>query len=140
MPVNLANRPAKGPPLVSERLKSQRVLNSCKTLDLVVINDCHQIIEVMVRREEDCLPRRSLVTLAVAQQRKNTVRLTVALARNSHAAGNRQPVSQGPSRCLDARSPVLREMPSQGTAVPAVSLKFMDWKEPFLSQRRVDGG
>jgi len=62
--VDLDHGPTKGTPLVREWLKLQRLGDRREALKPVVVHDGHEVVEPMVRGEEDCLPIRAFVAFA----------------------------------------------------------------------------
>src|SRR5579871_4224670 len=94
MPINLPHCPSKRPEFFCEGIEVEHILSPSKALDSIVVYDDNQIIELMLRCEQDSFPVRALVQFPVAQQYKRAKLKPVPLGRQRHAATNRKTVPQ----------------------------------------------
>src|SRR5438552_3255640 len=79
--INFAHGPTEGAPLVRKGLEVEHLRDRAEALDLVVIDQAHEVIEPVMRRKQDRFPVRALIALPIAEKCINTVRSLVRLAR-----------------------------------------------------------
>src|SRR5262245_52280170 len=103
MAIDLPSFPSEGLPLLSERLQVEHLLDRPEALDLVVVDDCDEGVQSMMRREQRGFPRRAFIAFAIAQEREYAKQSSVSPPRQRHAARDGQPVTQRTGRDLDAR-------------------------------------
>ena len=135
--VDLADCPTEVAPLVGQRFEVQDLFDAAETLYLVVIDDGHEIVELVVRGKQCGLPRRAFVAFAVAQQHHRPKCLAAGLCGQCHSAADRQPMSERTGGNIDPWHSATRNMAGQPRAVGAVRFQPLPGEESAFRQRRV---
>src|SRR6185312_4209163 len=140
MAIHLSHVPAKAAPLLAKRLQPQGTLGARETLYLVVVNDHSQPAEPMVPREEDRLPVRAFIALAVAHKHEDAMRASRQPRRICHPATNTKAVTERPRGKLDTWNALVRDMATEHRAIAIVVPQTLHTKESAFGERRVDAG
>src|SRR3954462_2195806 len=104
MAIRFDDSPAEASPLLCEWLETESLWNRPETLNLVVIHDYHEVVEAVMRGEQDCFPVRALVAFTITEQNDDAVFGTVEPGRVRHSGSDRQPMAERPRRQLDSRN------------------------------------
>ena len=62
--------------LVAERLQREGIFHRIKALNLVVVDHCHEVAQLVVAGEKQRLPDRSLIAFAVGHDAEDTMFLS----------------------------------------------------------------
>ena len=123
--------------LGAERLHVEHVGAVAEGLDLVVVEDNRQVVDVVLRREPHCLPRRTLVDVAVAHEAEDAMRFASGLGSQRHADRDGQTVAQRPGGELDAGH-VVTDVAHQFPLVAVIALEPLLGEETHLGQHGID--
>ena len=96
--------PAEGFPLGSQIHIAGNIFNGAVDLQMVVIDESHQVVQFIVSREHSRFPDLAFFDLAVAQQAVGCVIFIVQLGAESNTVGNRDALAQRARGNINARA------------------------------------
>ena len=137
MPVDLHNVPAKGAPLVRERLDGHDLIDPAVDLHAVAVHDGNEVAQIMVVRRHCGLPHHALLHLAVAEHNVGHIVLMVQSPRHGHAHADRKAVAQRAAADVNAGCLVHIRVPLQNGVVLAQGGEMLGVEEPPARQRRI---
>ena len=136
--VDLADLPAEVAQFRGERFEVEDLADAAEALDAVGVDDRHEVVQLVLGREEQRLPVGTLVHLAVAQQNERAPRLALALGGQRAAAAERQTVAERAGGKINAGD-LVADVGHQARAVPAVGKQLLFREEAAQRERRVQG-
>src|ERR1035437_818254 len=137
--VNFLHSPAKYAPLVCERIEIDHVLHCSEALDLVVIDDCTEMTELMMRREQNRLPVGAFIQLTITENDEGSSLDSVPLRRQRHTTSYRQAMPQRTRRDFHAWD-VVADMPDQAGSILTIVIEPRPRKQAFFREHRVQSG
>src|SRR3989338_677008 len=102
--IDFGHVPAEGLELVQHGHDIHDVFDGSINLELVPVQDGHEVVQLVVRGRHGGLPNLSLLALAVAQHAVHPPRLLVEFGGQCHAHGHGQALSKGSRAGLDSRA------------------------------------
>ena len=103
MPIDSHDPPAEGLVLLGDRLDGHHRVGLAVNLQMIVVQDGHDIVEFVVSRFHGSFPDLSLLLLAIAHNAKDAVREAIEPARERTAYGDAQTLPQRARRTFHAR-------------------------------------
>ena len=100
VPIDLANMPAEGAPLISHGLGIHHLIGPAIDLLSVAINDGNQIIHLIVGGSHRCLPYLPLIALSIAEENVDPIIAAVKTGGEGNANTEGKPLPQSPGRHL----------------------------------------
>ena len=75
-------------------IEASDIVHIAEALNFVVVDDHGQVVQSMMRSKERCLPIRAFITLAVAEDGHNAIRVPISLRCERHAARDRKSMAE----------------------------------------------
>lgn len=137
VPVDFKDAPPECFPFGCEVLEFEGVLVEVEALHMVVVNDCHEIVEPEMVGEKRGLPDGALVALAVAEDNKHAPGAAVFLSGVGHARTYAKAMPEGAGGKVDAWK-VVGNMAREATAVLIMGLELPDREKSGFGEGGID--
>ena len=100
--IDVTHMEAESCQLIPNRIRTHDFIDSAVNLKTVIINDDHQVVQLVVGCQHAGLPDLAFLDLAVAQQGVDTSGLALVLQAQRHACGAGDTLAQGAGGHIDA--------------------------------------
>ena len=136
--VHFTHGPVERPPLVDERLQRDRFRDRRQALYLVVVDDRHEVVQLVMLREKNGFPIRTFIAFTVREQRKHLLGAARHFQGVSHLHTHTQTMAQTAGGKFHSGNALVRDVPGQIRTVLVVRFELFNRKEPALRQRGID--
>src|SRR3990172_840902 len=137
MAIDIDHMPSEGPPLFDERLGVQNVLHPAILLLAVSIDNCGEVVYLVMGRKHCGLPDLALINFPIPRQDIDPIVLVIHASGGGHPDPDRQPLAQRACGGLDTPHPLTLRMSLERAVQLSEGHELLGWKISAAGHDRV---